>query len=477
MAEISGYLEQRRAGWYAAVDVPPSLRPAVGRNRLRKSLRTRDKHVAKARLPKVLLELHQRIDEARRRRPETDPLTAEAMALRETLSAAREGKATGLPVVRFEDPDGEMHEEPDVGLLVDVIETRAGAIEREEGAARAKVFADLATGKATPTTLHLEEWLAEPGQRGALRPRTAADYRSILKTFAEWAAKEGYGAAVERVSRRVAGLYVQSLQRQSIGVTRIRSILTALVGYWSWMEKRGVIAEGSSNPWKNQAPRKPASARTEEKERAFTAEELATLLAGTQDPYLSDLMRVGALTGMRIEEIARLTVGMCKGDVIEAPGLKGDKLSVPRDVPVHPDLVPIIARRTKDRPASAFLFHEMGEPNKHGERSPSASKRFNRYRESLCVHEREEGQRRSRVNFHSFRRWFVTRAMEAGQQQGIIRAVIGHKQDPKDVLMRSYVTMGQLGALKRACVEAVRLPSVPAPAPATPQERSADLGE
>ncbi|WP_375293299.1 DUF6538 domain-containing protein [Siccirubricoccus sp. G192] len=61
MAKIAGYIVQRRQGFYASLDVPPLLRAAVGRNRLVKTLGTRDKHVAQARLPKVLLELHARI--------------------------------------------------------------------------------------------------------------------------------------------------------------------------------------------------------------------------------------------------------------------------------------------------------------------------------------------------------------------------------------------------------------------------------
>lgn len=457
MAEISGYLAQRRAGWEAVVDVPPSLRAAVGRKRLRKGLDTRDKDVAKARLPRALLELHGRIEAARRKRPETDPLMAEAMAWRETLNAAREGKPTGLPAERIETPDGIAEAAPDVGFAVDLIQGRAERVAREEGQARARAFAEVAVGTATPTKLHVEEWLAEPGGRGDRRLRTVADYRGIVAHFAAWQASEDHGASVEMVTRRVAGQYVQHLQR-STGAARVRTSCGALMGYWHWMEMRGAIAEGTANPWSRQAPSKARAKGEAEPERAFTDAEVSKLLGGTADAFLLDLMRFAALTGMRIEEVARLTVGMCGDAEIQAPGVKGSKLSTPRPVPLHPDLARIAARRMKGKAAGAFLFPEFGEPNKHGERSGAASKRFNRYRAAVGVDDREEGRRRSRVNFHSFRRWFATRAMGAGQQQPIIEAVIGHKPDPSDVLMRSYITTGQLGAKLRECVAAVKLP-------------------
>jgi hypothetical protein len=48
------------------------------------------------------------------------------------------------------------------------------------------------------------------------------------------------------------------------------------------------------------------------------------------------------------------------------------------------------------------------------ERSMPAVKAFTPYRRPLVVDERRAGKRRSLVNFHSFRRWFCTKAEQAG---------------------------------------------------------------
>lgn len=72
------------------------------------------------------------------------------------------------------------------------------------------------------------------------------------------------------------------------------------------------------------------------------------------------------------------------------------------------------------------------------------------------MHEREEGRRRSRVNFHSFRRWFITKALQAGQPERVVKQVVGHSLQG-DVTLGVYFG-GDLMPALRKCVEAVRLP-------------------
>lgn len=69
-----------------------------------------------------------------------------------------------------------------------------------------------------------------------------------------------------------------------------------------------------------------------------------------------------------------------------------------------------------------------------------------------------EGQRRSLVKFHSFRRWFVTEAEQAGQQESIISEVVGHEEGRKSITLK-VDSRGPSEDQKRRCVEAVRLPS------------------
>jgi integrase len=83
------------------------------------------------------------------------------------------------------------------------------------------------------------------------------------------------------------------------------------------------------------------------------------------------------------------------------------------------------------------------------------SKRFGRYRQTLCVHETADGARHSRVDFHSWRRWFITTARNAGVDRAVVAAVVGHEVGN---LTDDTYSGGPGEKLLRACVEAVRLP-------------------
>jgi integrase len=98
----------------------------------------------------------------------------------------------------------------------------------------------------------------------------------------------------------------------------------------------------------------------------------------TPDPELLDAMLVAALSGMRIEEAYRLTVADtadCWFNVRDAKTRAGV-----RRVPI----------------------------------AMPASKRFGHYRKRVGVDEREPGRRQSNIDFHSLRRWFVTKARNTG---------------------------------------------------------------
>jgi integrase len=61
------------------------------------------------------------------------------------------------------------------------------------------------------------------------------------------------------------------------------------------------------------------------------------------------------------------------------------------------------------------------------------------------------------VDFHSFRRWFITKAEQAEQPVHFIEALVGHKR-PGMTLGR--YSAGPLMAQFRAVVEAVTLPDL-----------------
>jgi integrase len=260
---------------------------------------------------------------------------------------------------------------------------------------------------------------------------------------------------VEAIDRKAAGRYVTHLGKAGLDRKTVQRKVSACRSYWTWLGRKGHVPDDDRTPWDRQAPPKAAaSGHDEDDKRPFTDAEVVSLLNGQADPEIADLMRVAALSGMRLEEVYRLRVRDCEGGVfnIRIAKTKAGK----RKVPIHPDLTAIVARRVKGKEPTGYVFHEPDALAVKWERSMAVSKRFGRYRQTVGVHDRPGDKESSLVDFHSFRRWFITDAIHRGQPEYVVRQVVGHAL--QGVTMGVYLGKA-LPPRLRECVEAVRLPA------------------
>lgn len=443
-ARDTRWLELRGRTWYAVQAVPRGLWAKLdGKRRMVKSLGTRDYHAAVARRHAALAEFQKVIERARRHAGQ-DNLTEAALHWRETFERLDRGDTTAFPVSGDRAPSA-----PEAALWV--LQEQADDIESEHGHDAADAFIGIARGTATPLLLHVDSWLREGGTKGPLAPRTASQYRADLADVVEWAKGVGI-TTIEAFTPQVAGRYVTAeLVGKGLHWGTANRRITACSAYWRWLRKRAGIA---ANPWAGQSLSKGAQRGRDDAKRPFTDAEATALLAGEAIPELADAMRVAALSGMRLEEIYRLTAADCAGGWFQVRHSK-TRAGV-RRVPIHSDLAAIVARRCGGKPAGSFLFHEAGPARVGRERSAPLSKRFGRYRQALGVHDRREGARHSLVDFHSWRRWFVTAARNAGIDRAVVAAVVGHEVGN---LTDDTYSGGPAESLLQACVEAVRLPA------------------
>jgi integrase len=256
---------------------------------------------------------------------------------------------------------------------------------------------------------------------------------------------------IEGFTPRIAGRFVtESFVAGGIHRKTANRKISVASSYWRWLVKRAGIA---ANPWAGQSlsKRVPAGGASL-KPRPFTDAEMVTLLGGKADAELADAMRCAALSGVRIEELYRLTVATVAGGWFDIGEAKSD--AGVRRVPIHPDLADIVTRRCAGKAPSAYLFHEAGALRPGRERSMAASKRFGHYRKREGVDDRAEGARQSRTTFHSFRRWFVTKA-RAGFDLAVVQAIVGHESGN---LTDDVYSGGPSDEAKRACAESVKLP-------------------
>jgi len=428
--------------------VPRPLREVMGKKKLLRSLRTDDLRQAQGLRWPVVAELKAEIEAARGGNPRTvkRSVLQEALEWREAIRQA---------------PDPET-EEIVRQALEDRVENWGGkpvAVDEETGTPllppEASTFAQVALGTATPLATYLDRWLA-----GAdYTERTKADCRTAVDKFEGWCLEAGYPAVIERVNDKLAAEYRDlGLIAKGVPWGTANKKLSMLRRYWKWLGASGLAS--NANPWAAKSIRKPkrnkiAPDAATAAERPFTDEEMRLLLAGQPDRDLADAMRIAALSGMRLEEIGQLRVQDCRDGMFDIVRAK-TKAGV-RSVPIHPDLAPILEDRCKGQDPKAFLFPDFPDSGWDGNRTMAISKRFATYRRRVGVDDARPGARRSKVNFHSFRRWFATKCEEAGQRENVVARVMGHERG-LSITFAGY-SKPQLRGLLEACVRAVMLPA------------------
>lgn len=337
----------------------------------------------------------------------------------------------------------------------DAYHDAVGAAETEASQYRnrdRKRFENAMVGRL-PVDHHIDAYLKEAN----LADKTTNEWRGLVKRFARWCAEKDL--RLPDIDRRNAGRYVSD-EISPMHPKTAKKHMSAIRGYWDYLARRGFVdIEQAGSPWINQLQpqrRKKGSAEAAVTERPYTSKELNAVLYGDHggqfDAQLRDIALLGALSGMRLEEIVTLRVGQCGGgwfDITDAKTQGGV-----RRVPIHSALTDLVKRRSRDKKPEEWLFHELAD-----EKNASAvtTKRFTRFRVACGVDDKRDGRRRSLVNFHSSRRWFVTQAEQAGQLETTVAAVVGHIEGRKSITFGVY-SKGPSEEQRRACVEAVKLP-------------------
>ena len=444
------WLELHGGTWRVTVAVPRALQSKLG-TRLKKTLLTDSLSVANSRKLKVVHELREIINhelgEAGLRKRSTN---AEAMALRDRLKHAYcefqvEDALSEIADIASEirGPEVAIRHDPETGVPEYIFDPARDA--------RAEEFVAIVQGAATPFSVHHGAYLLTL----KVARRTRADDVRAIKYLADWCIKKGWPAAIETITGKKAVLFMDEFAEFSGGLhpATLNKYLNRLSRFWQYLRLR--VDSVEINPWSGLSIKAEQKASSKV-ERPFTDTEVRALLMGGAPPKLLDVMLIGALTGARLDAIVDLKV---KDTMDGAFTFKRQKRETSaRDVPIHRDLVALVERRTAGKAPDDDLFPEWPRPRKAGsnrERSFKYSNCFTEYRRKCGVDETLPGVRRSLVNFHSFRRWFCTKAERAGTDGDLIAAIIGHK--------RAGMTLGRYSAgpkWRQACkgVNAVKLP-------------------
>ncbi|MFT4077853.1 tyrosine-type recombinase/integrase [Rhodomicrobium sp.] len=444
------YLEPHGNQWRVVVAVPRNLQGKLGA-KLKKSLHTDSLVVANRLKWGVVEEFKRKIRLAATFTPE-DPLLEEALRMRETVLNGGEGCGGISPEEYISIRVDQL-----LGAPVDECGDTGEPIFSEDGEARAALYSKIALGIATPLLTLVDTWHEQEVNR---KERTKGDDKRSLRYLDEWARGHNVSPTIEAITRKAAGRFVADLPKiaasaqggQRLTNRTTNKYISSLSAYWKWLKARDHVEE---NVWTGLSLPKERPQR-DELERSFTDDEVRNLLAGKPNmEALGPLMRIAALTGARIDAIVSLRVKDCADGLFRFKAQKRE--AGERAVPIHSALVDLAEELVRNKGPLEDLFPSIPEPPKgtQQERSMPAVKAFGRYRKTVGVDDTRPGRRRSLVNFHSFRRWFITKAERAGIPEGTIATVVGHKRT--GMTFGLYSGGPDLDQL-RACIEAVRLP-------------------
>jgi integrase len=290
-------------------------------------------------------------------------------------------------------------------------------------------------------------------KRLKVSPRTEDDHDRALTMLTAFCIETGRGDDVKAVDEDTVTDFVAYLENnRGLASRTIKKYVSRLSLYFDYLKS---LRQVKINHWKEAVVHTPTSKALEE-ERPFSEQEVAALLMGPAKPVMMDLMMMGALTGARLNAIVVLKVR----DIIENKAFRfGPQKRETREryVPIHPDLMGIVIRRTEGKRPNDDFFPEYPQDSENPkiERSFRASKHFTTYRRSIGVDERVKGKRRGRVNFHSFRRWFITKGERTSPPEGMISALVGHARE--GMTLGVYSEGPEMKAARRT-VSKIKLP-------------------
>ena len=161
------------------------------------------------------------------------------------------------------------------------------------------------------------------------------------------------------------------------------------------------------------------------------------------DTQLADLIKIGAYTGARIEELCSLKVEKVSASVLKIEDAKTE--AGWREVPIHAAIADLV-KRLKKESKDGYLLSGLTF-NKYGDRSNAIGKRFGRLKEELGFDEFH--------TFHSLRSTVATQLENAHIPEGVAADIIGHE---KTTMTYGLYSGGASLATKREALAKVSYP-------------------
>ena len=232
------------------------------------------------------------------------------------------------------------------------------------------------------------------------KPATLAKARKAVEMFLSYRKKPDI--ALQDVSRTTVTGWIEHMQK-TLSQQSIANYISPMAQLWELASSRYHDApERALSPWRGH---RLDVAQSRESYEAFSNKELLQVLQvfsgnSAENKEMMALCLIGLYTGMRINEIASLTID----DVKEIEGVlcfeitQGKTKAAARVVPVHSLITPLVLS-LREKPHNGFLFYHASITERaDGKRSTWHTQRFTRAKRKALG---EKGTERK--VFHSLR--------------------------------------------------------------------------
>lgn len=263
-------------------------------------------------------------------------------------------------------------------------------------------------GDWTPTDSFIEEWIAQADFQSKTAHEANTNVRQFVSQFRFFET-----TGLDDLKGWVDGLGA------TLSIPTIKKKLGHVRSYWTYCVEQKYTKAPPPPQGLVKAPKKNknnSSKLMQLKRRPWTVGDYHNLLAASkQDTVLTDLIKLGAHTGMRREEICAMRLEQVTTDrfiVEDAKSAAGW-----REIPIHKDIKQLVARLVSES-ADGYLLPNL-TVNKHGTRGSAIGTRFSRLKIKL-------GYPQTQV-LHCFRYTLSFMMRDAGTPENHAALIVGHE--------------------------------------------------
>ena len=412
------HLKRRHNVYWVRVWVPKPVREILGKSELWKNLNTTDLAEANTKKHRVVAELMEVIEQAKRDLDGTlDKVSREEKLKEFALEFTRESDAAK----NDDDEDVEdffeeaieaeiykLYGDKEGEAIINHGHPELEGLEKNPSAVRAFIDSiKIKSHEYEPISAVSKLFLSE--ESNSLKPSSFRRKQKHIDQFIKWSGNRN----ISKITKKITGDYVTSIiSKQEPAYDTLRNIVADISSLFSWAEGRGYL---DRNPFYKL--KLPKADKGSQKRRPWTNEEIMMFLGSSvisKNEFTATV--VGMYSGMRLEEICNIQDKHVFHGCFHVH--EGKTKAAARVIPVHPLIKPLLEPMSGTF-GKGYLIDGIKSGGYDNKRSWNFQKKLGRLRRKIRI---SEG-----VVFHTLRNTFATRMENLGIPRNHISQLMGHE--------------------------------------------------